>query len=286
MAGSKDKEDMQMITYFRKNPMLASGMLLLAVMALLAILIPALSPYSATAQNAELRNAPSSFSHLFGTDKFGRDIFVRVFAGTRISISVGIGSALICGVAGILYGGAAGYAGGKADMLLMRAADVIDAIPSLLYVILIMLVMGASIGSMLLGICIGGWVGLARVVRGEVMRLKSEDFCTAARLIGAGRGRLLFIHLLPNAAGPIIVNVTLLIPKAMFTEAFLSFVGVGIMAPAASLGTLIQEARSQIQVAPSQMLYPILVLCILILSVNLTGAGLEKSIISAEEGRW
>lgn len=275
-----------MITYFRKNPMLASGMLLLAVIALLAILIPALSPYSAAAQNAELRNASSSLSHLFGTDKFGRDIFVRVFAGTRISIAVGIGSALICGVAGILYGCAAGYAGGKADMLLMRAADVIDAIPSLLYVILIMLVMGASIGSMLLGICIGGWVGLARVVRGEIMRLKSEDFCTAARLIGAGRGRLLFVHLLPNAAGPIIVNVTLLIPKAMFTEAFLSFVGVGIMAPAASLGTLIQEARSQIQVAPSQMLYPILVLCILILSVNLTGAGLEKSIVSAEEGRW
>jgi len=275
-----------MITYFRKNPMLASGMLLLTVIALLSILIPALSPYSAAAQNAELRNASSSLSHLFGTDKFGRDIFVRVFAGTRISIAVGIGSALICGVAGILYGCAAGYAGGKADMLLMRAADVIDAIPSLLYVILIMLVMGASIGSMLLGICIGGWVGLARVVRGEIMRLKSEDFCTAARLIGAGRGRLLFVHLLPNAAGPIIVNVTLLIPKAMFTEAFLSFVGVGIMAPAASLGTLIQEARSQIQVAPSQMLYPILVLCILILSVNLTGAGLEKSIVRAEEGRW
>ena len=286
MAGSKDKEDMQMITYFRKNPMLASGMLLLTVIALLSILIPALSPYSAAAQNAELRNASSSLSHLFGTDKFGRDIFVRVFAGTRISIAVGIGSALICGVAGILYGCAAGYAGGKADMLLMRAADVIDAIPSLLYVILIMLVMGASIGSMLLGICIGGWVGLARVVRGEITRLKSEDFCTAARLIGAGRGRLLFVHLLPNAAGPIIVNVTLLIPKAMFTEAFLSFVGVGIMAPAASLGTLIQEARSQIQVAPSQMLYPILVLCILILSVNLTGAGLEKSIVRAEEGRW
>lgn len=275
-----------MITYFRKNPMLTSGMLLLTVIALLSILIPALSPYSAAAQNAELRNASSSLSHLFGTDKFGRDIFVRVFAGTRISIAVGIGSALICGVAGILYGCAAGYAGGKADMLLMRAADVIDAIPSLLYVILIMLVMGASIGSMLLGICIGGWVGLARVVRGEIMRLKSEDFCTAARLIGAGRGRLLFVHLLPNAAGPIIVNVTLLIPKAMFTEAFLSFVGVGIMAPAASLGTLIQEARSQIQVAPSQMLYPILVLCILILSVNLTGAGLEKSIVRAEEGRW
>lgn len=275
-----------MITYFRKNPMLASGMLLLTIIALLSILIPALSPYSAAAQNAELRNASSSLSHLFGTDKFGRDIFVRVFAGTRISIAVGIGSALICGVAGILYGCAAGYAGGKADMLLMRAADVIDAIPSLLYVILIMLVMGASIGSMLLGICIGGWVGLARVVRGEIMRLKSEDFCTAARLIGAGRGRLLFVHLLPNAAGPIIVNVTLLIPKAMFTEAFLSFVGVGIMAPAASLGTLIQEARSQIQVAPSQMLYPILVLCILILSVNLTGAGLEKSIVRAEEGRW
>lgn len=284
MAGPESKEDVQMKAYLRKNPLLVTGVILLAVMTALAVLIPVLSPYTDTAQNAGLRNAPSSLAHLFGTDKFGRDIFVRVFSGTRISLSIGIGSAVICGAVGILYGSAAGCGGEKTDMLLMRAADVIDSIPSLLYVILIMLVMGASAGSILLGFCIGGWVGLARIVRGEIRRLRSEDFCTAARLLGAGTGRILFVHLLPNAAGAIIVNLTFLIPKAMFTEAFLSFVGVGISAPAASLGTLIQDARSQIQVVPAQMLYPILVLCILLLSVNLVGAGLEKAVCRAEEG--
>ena len=166
----------------------------------------------------------------------------------------------------------------------MRAADVIDAIPSLLYVILITLVMGANVGSILLGICISGWIDLARIVRGEVQRLKTREFCTAARLAGAGAGRILLRHLLPNAAGPVIVNLTFMIPKAIFTEAFLSFVGVGISAPVASLGTLIQDARSQMQVYPSQMLFPILVLCILILSMNFIGAGLEQSVRQIEEG--
>ena len=261
-----------------------AGVLLLAVLVVLAFLVPAISLYSHTQQSAELQNAASSLRHPFGTDKFGRDIFVRVWYGARISLTVGIGSALICGIIGILYGSAAGYLGGKTDLLMMRAADVIDAIPSLLYVILIMLVMGANVGSILFGICISGWIDLARIVRGEVQRLKTREFCTAARLAGARSGRILSRHLLPNAAGPIIVNLTFMIPKAIFTEAFLSFVGVGISAPAASLGTLIQDARSQMQVYPSQMLYPILVLCILIFSMNLIGAGLERHMRQMEEG--
>ena len=260
------------------------GVVLLTVLTILAVLVPAFSPYSHTEQSVDIQNAASSLVHPFGTDKFGRDIFVRVWYGTRISLTVGIGSALICGIIGILFGSAAGYCGGKVDLLLMRTADVIDAIPSLLYVILIMLVMGANVGSILLGICISGWIDLARIVRGEIQRLKTREFCTAARLAGAGTGRILRYHLLPNAAGPIIVNLTFMIPKAIFTEAFLCFVGVGISAPAASLGTLIQDARSQMQVYPSQMLYPILVLCILIFSMNLIGAGLERYVRQMEEG--
>lgn len=266
------------------NSLLIAGVILLVILALLAILVPALFPYSHTEQNADIQNAVTSFSHPFGTDKFGRDIFVRVWYGTRISLTVGIGSTLICGVIGILYGSAAGYKGGRTDLIMMRTADVIDAIPSLLYVILIMLVMGANVGSILFGICISGWIDLARIVRGEVQRLKTREYCTAAHLAGAGTGRSLRLHLLPNAAGPIIVNLTFMIPKAIFTEAFLSFVGVGISAPVASLGTLIQDARSQMQVYPSQMLYPILVLCILILSMNLIGAGLERYVRQIEEG--
>ncbi|GKH33249.1 ABC transporter permease [Muricomes sp. OA1] len=266
------------------NPYVLTGGILLAALILLALLVPALSPYSYETQNVEIQNAGSSLQHLFGTDKFGRDLFVRVWYGTRISLLVGAGSALFCGVIGILYGSIAGYAGQKTDMLMMRLADIIDAIPSLLYVILIMLVLGANVGSILLGICISGWIDLARIVRGEVMRLKEREFCVAARMAGAGTVRVLRKHLLPNAAGPVIVNITFQIPKAIFTEAFLSFVGVGIAAPVASLGTLIQDARSQMQVYPSQMFYPIAVLCILILSVNLIGAGLERASRLEEEG--
>ncbi|MCI6468254.1 MAG: ABC transporter permease [Faecalicatena sp.] len=266
------------------NRLFWAGLVLLTILMLLAVLVPAFSPYSHTKQSVEIQNAASTLSHPFGTDKFGRDIFVRVWYGTRISLTVGMGSALICGMIGIVYGSIAGYWGGKMDLLMMRAADVIDAIPSLLYVILIMLVMGANVGSILFGICISGWIELARIVRGEVQRLKLREFSMAARLAGAGTGRILWRHLLPNAAGPIIVNLTFMIPKAIFTEAFLSFVGVGISAPDASLGTLIQDARSQMQVYPSQMLYPILVLCILIFSMNLVGAGLERYMRQMEEG--
>lgn len=261
---------------WKKNYMFIIGMVLFCTLTLFAVAVPQLSSQSYSEQNAELRNLGTSAAHLFGTDKFGRDIFVRVWYGTGISLLIGAGSACICGIIGILAGAAAGFAGGIVDLLVMRIADIIDAIPSLLYVILLTLTFGANVRSILLGICISGWIELARIVRGEVMRLKGQEFCAASRLAGAGNARILFRHLLPNAAGPVIVNLTFFIPKAIFTEAFLSFVGVGISAPAASLGTLIQEARSQMRVYPSQMIYPILVLCLLILSLNLIGNGLER----------
>lgn len=254
------------------------GVILLGIMIFLAVIVPLSSPFNITAQNPDLRNAGSSFVHLFGTDKFGRDIFVRVWSGTRISLLVGVGSAVIIGITGVLAGCVAGYAQGIVDMLVMRLGDILDAIPSLLYVILIMLVRGANVGSILLGISISGWVELARIVRGEVIRIKAREFCIASRLVGAGPARMFWRHLLPNAVGPIIANLTFTVPKAIFMEAFLSFVGVGISAPQVSLGTMIQEAQTQMQIYPTQMLYPIIVLCGLILALNLIGAGLEKSI--------
>jgi oligopeptide transport system permease protein len=263
---------------FRENPLLGAGSMLFILILFLAVLVPLLSPFAFNEQNVSIQNEVSSLTHLFGTDKFGRDIFVRVWYGTGISLMVGVGSALICTVTGILYGSTAGYMGGRFDMLLMRFADVMDSIPSLLYVILITLVLGGNVGSILIGICISGWIDLARVVRGEVIRLKTREFCIAARMGGAGAGRILRRHILPNGSGPIIVSIMFLIPKAIFTETFLSFVGAGISAPAASLGTLIQDARSQMQVYPSQMLYPIVVLCILMLSLNLIGIGIEKAV--------
>lgn len=259
-----------------QNRMIQTGISLLMILTVLAVVVPVVSGNAYAEQNADIRNLGSSLCHLFGTDKFGRDVFVRVCYGMRISLVIGVGSACICGIFGTFWGAVSGYVGGLLDMVLMRTADILDAIPSLLYIILLSLVFGANVGSVLLGICISGWIELARIVRGEMLRLKNREFCAASRLAGAGNGRILVKHLLPNAMGPMIVNLTFFIPKAIFTETFLSFLGVGISAPAASLGTLIQDARSQMRVHPSQMLYPILVLCLLILALNLIGVGLEQ----------
>ena len=186
--------------------------------------------------HADIRNQGISFSHPFGTDKFGRDLFVRVWCGVRISLCVGLASALLNGALGVLYGAASGYAGKTADNILMRIADIVASVPSLLYVILIMMVLGANEVSILVGLCISGWIETARIVRGEVMRIKEREFVLASRLAGAGPLRIFLTHLLPNAAGPIVVSLTFLVPQAIFTEAFLSFMGVGIPAPRASLG--------------------------------------------------
>ena len=219
-----------------------------------------------------------SLPHLFGTDKFGRDIFARVWYGAGISLLIGIVSALINGCVGVLYGAVAGYAGKYVDMVMMRIADIIASIPSMLYVILITLVTGAGAGSIILGLCVAGWIDMARIVRGEIMRLKETDFAAAARMEGLPPLRILWRHLLPNAAGPILVNLIFLIPQAIFTEAFLSFLGVGLAAPAASLGTIIQEARSQMLLYPNQMVCPLIVLCVMLLALNTVGTAIERQL--------
>ena len=254
---------------FWKSKYSRLGICILLVLTFFTVLVPFLPFYDPVTQNADLRNAGSSLMHLFGSDKFGRDIFSRVWYGAGISMKVGILASLISSIVGLLYGGIAGYAGKKTDMIMMQAADIVDSIPSLLYVILFMLLFGASVKTVILGICISGWTRMARVVRGEILRLKEMDYILAARLEGSGAMRILIKQMLPNLKEKVILNAVLLVPEAIFTEAFLSFLGVGIAAPAASLGTLIQEARSQMQIYPTQMMWPVLVLVLLIFSLNL-----------------
>lgn len=254
---------------FWKSKYSRLGICILLVLTFFTVLVPFLPFYDPVTQNADLRNAGSSLMHLFGTDKFGRDIFSRVWYGAEISMKVGILASLISSIVGLLYGGIAGYAGKKTDMIMMQATDIVDSIPSLLYVILFMLLFGASVKTVILGICISGWTRMARVVRGEILRLKEMDYILAARLEGSGAMRILIKQMLPNLKEKVILNAVLLVPEAIFTEAFLSFLGVGIAAPAASLGTLIQEARSQMQIYPTQMMWPVLVLVLLIFSLNL-----------------
>lgn len=264
-----------MARLIRGNRQALAGCMILGIWILFAVLVPVFWPWSYSEQNAEIQNQAMSMTHLFGTDKFGRDIFARVWYGAGISLLIGIASALINECVGVLYGAAAGYAGKHADMVMMRIADIISSIPSMLYVILITLAAGAGAGSMILGLCVAGWIDMARIVRGEIQRLKETDFAAAARMEGIPRIRILWRHLLPNAAGPILVNLIFLIPQAIFTEAFLSFLGVGLEPPAASLGTIIQEARSQMLVYPNQMVCPLVVLCVMLLALNAVGTAVE-----------
>lgn len=263
---------------FRKNKLALMGLIFIALMILGAILVPILSPYSYDAQDLTRRNNPCSWAHPFGTDKFGRDILVRVMYGARISLSVGFAAAALNLVIGVVYGGICGYIGGKLDLFLMRVVDILYSVPTLLYVILIMLVFGSNIFSVLLAICISSWVGMARQVRAQVMSLKEQEFSLAAYVIGASKPRILFKHLVINCMGPIIVNTTLMVPSAIFTEAFLAFVGIGISIPMASWGTMANEARAQMLLYPMQIVWPVAAICLTMLSLHFIGDGMSDAL--------
>jgi len=263
---------------FCENRRALAGLIALALIVLFALLGPALSPYPYDGMDASAMNLGPSLSHWMGTDQFGRDELTRVLYGARISLMIGFSATAINLLIGILVGGISGYAGGAVDMALMRVVDVIFAIPAMIYMILIMLILGSSVGAVILGICVGGWVNMARIVRGEVIALKAREFATAALVLGAGRWRILFGHLLVNALGPVIVTATLMVPQAIFNEAFLSFIGIGISAPQSSLGTLAQDAQMLMRVYPMRMVYPVGVICAVIFALNFIGEGLEQAL--------
>lgn len=259
---------------FKKDRLAMVSLIFLCFIVLLAILVPIISPYTYDGQDMSCRNMMPSLVHIMGTDKFGRDIFVRVMYGARISLSVGFAAALINMCIGVVYGGIAGYFGGKVDMVMMRIVDALYSIPDLLYIILIMLVFGSNMFSILLGICISSWVGMARQTRTQVMSLKEQEFCIAAQVLGASRKRILFRHLIVNSIGPIIVSLTMMVPSAIFKESFLSFVGVGISAPQSSWGTLASDARDLITSYPIQVVWPVMAICLTMLALNFIGDGL------------
>ena len=263
---------------FRKNKLALVSFVFLAVVILFAIFAPMFSSYTYDGMDYTQINAHPSAAHWFGTDKFGRDIFVRIMYGARISLSVGVAAAILNLVIGVTYGVICGYIGGKVDMILMRLVDIIYSVPTLLYVILIMLIFGSNILSMLIAIGISSWVGMARLVRGQILSLKEQEYAQAAFVIGASRGRIMFKHLIVNCMGPIIINTTLMVPEAIFTEAFLAFVGIGISIPQASWGTMANEARGLLQSQPLQMLWPVLAICLTMLSLNFIGDGLTEAL--------
>lgn len=263
---------------FKKNKLAMVGLVIIVIMILLAILVPMFSQFSYEQQDLLNRNAMPSLLHPLGTDKFGRDILVRICSGMRMTLVIGFASALINLFIGVVYGGIAGYFGGKVDMIMMRAVDIIYSVPSLLYTILILLVLGNNMFSMMIAISVTSWVSMARQVRAQVMSLKEMEFSLAAKVIGCSDMRILLRHLVINALGPIIVCLTMMVPSAIFTESSLSFIGIGISAPQCSLGTLANEARQLIYTQPLQVVWPILAIGLTTLSLNFIGDGVGEAL--------
>lgn len=262
----------------KKNKLTIISLIFILLMVLAAILVPVISPFTYDGQDMMNRNAGMSWTHPLGTDKFGRDILVRLMYGARISLTVGFAAAFLNLIIGVVYGGFCGYIGGKTDMILMRIVDILYSVPTLLYVILIMLIFGSNLISVLIAICISSWIGMARQVRAQILSLKEQEFAQAAYVLGVSRSRILLKHLVINCMGPIIVNTTLMVPGAIFTEAFLAFVGIGISIPMASWGTMANDARAVMLTNPMQMLWPVLAISLTMLALHFIGDGLGDAL--------
>lgn len=261
----------------RKNKVAFGSLLLLAFYVLMAIFAPVFSPYDFANQDASLINAPISLNHWFGADALGRDLFVRLWKGARVSLSIGFAAAFLNAVIGTLIGGISGYCGGKVDMFIMRLVDVLYGIPNLIVTILIMVIIGRGVTSLILAMIIVGWIGSCRFVRGEVLRLKGQEFVLAAKVLGVSDFNIILKYLIPNIMGLIITNLTMAIPSAIFAEAFLSFIGLGMAPPNSSWGILAKEGIKLLRVSPQQLIIPSFFICTTMLALNLLGDGLRDA---------
>jgi oligopeptide transport system permease protein len=262
----------------KKNKMAMAGMVVLIVLAVLSIVAPMLSSFDYKTQFLKEGYLSPSPVHFFGTDQFGRDLWVRVWWGVRISLFIGITAALIDLVVGVLYGGISAYFGGRVDTVMQRILEIVYAIPLLLLAILLIVTLGPGISSIIIAYAISGWVGMARLVRGQMLLLKEQEFVLAARTLGAKPARIILQHLIPNVLGLIIVQITFVVPTAIFFEAFLSFVGVGIRPPMASLGKLISEGAGVMRYHSHLLIFPTIVFSLILLSFNLLGDGLRDAL--------
>jgi len=262
----------------RRNRLAVAGAIVIILIALASIIVPLVSPYEFDEQNLNAILEGPSHAHLLGTDGLGRDVFTRLFYGARTSLAVGIFVQFIVLAIGLPIGALAGYAGGRVDNLLMRFVDVMFAFPDLLLIILIRAILGGSIYMIFLAIGLVAWVNLARLVRGQILSLKQRDFITAARAMGGSGPYITLRHLLPNSLGPVIVLVTFGIPRAIFAEAALSYIGIGVKPPTPSWGTMIQDGYNNIFGAPYLVLFPAIAVGILMLAFTFLGDGLRDAL--------
>jgi len=263
---------------FRKNKLALFGLVLLFLLIFMAIVGPHMTPYDYATNDLTNKNKAPSAEHWFGTDDLGRDVFTRTWEGARISIFIGLAAALIDLCIGVIWGGISGYKGGRTDDIMMRFADVLNGIPYLLLVILLMVVLGQSLGTMILAMTITGWINMSRIVRGQVLSLKSQEYVLAAKTLGASTSRIMARHLIPNSMAPILVTMTLTIPSAIFTESFLSYLGLGLTPPLASWGTMASDGLPALRYYPWRLFFPATFICLTIFAFNVIGDGLRDAL--------
>jgi len=262
----------------RKNRGAVISLGILVVLFLIAFVLgPLLSQYSPYAQDLTRRYAGPSAQFWFGTDEFGRDMWTRVWAGTRVSLYIAFLAALLDMFVGVTYGAVSGFLGGRVDNVMQRILEILVGIPYLVIAILAMVVFNPGIITISIALGITGWVYMARIVRGRMLQLKNQEFTLASRSLGARGPRLVRRHLLPNSLGPIIVNLMFTIPSAIFAEAFLSFIGLGIQVPEASLGSLIDDGAGEMRFHPYLLWFPALIFSLLMICFNLLGDGLRDA---------
>lgn len=301
----------------RKNPLAMGSIIVLLLIILTIIVAPSFVPYSyseiisvngkrdKSAANlgpfeyskAEQKYMKSSgeklFPHILGTDSLSRDYFIRVIYGTRVSLSVGVVAAIMVLIIGLLYGSIAGYFGGRVDLIMMRIVDIIYSLPDMLIIILlsvvfnerlkpvidktILSVLGTNMISMFLVFGLLYWVSMARLIRGQILSIKNNEYVLAAKCIGTKNSRILRRHILPNCLSVIIITTALQVPSAIFTESYLSFLGLGVSAPLTSLGSLANDARAGMQSYPLRLVVPAVIICLIVLALNLLGDGLRDA---------
>lgn len=263
----------------KANKLAMFGLIIIVLLLIMAIIGPYLSGFTYFEQDFSKKNLRPNAEHWFGTDTAGRDLFTRAWYGARISLFIGFMAALIDFLVGVVYGGISAIRGGRADNVMMRIAEVLYAIPYLLVVILVMIAMKRGIWPLIIAMTITGWIPMARLVRGQVLQLKELEFVHASTAMGAKMGWILRKHMVPNTLGPILVNLTLTVPSAIFAEATLSFLGLGVQAPQASWGTLVNDALGSIHIGNSyQLLIPAILISLTMLAFNVFGDGLRDAL--------
>lgn len=298
-----------------KNPLAVGSIIALLLIIVMIVVVPHIVPYGyseivsvngkrdkeatnmapfeySEMEQAYIEEGGEVFPHIMGTDEMGRDYFVRVVYGTRVSLIVGVFAALLVVLIGVIYGSVAGYCGGKVDLAMMRIVDIIYSLPDMLMVVLLSVVLrevldvsafpvlkkiGVNMISLFLVFALLYWTGMARMVRGQVLSIKQNEYVLAAKVSGAKTGRIIRRHILPNTISVIIITAALQVPSAIFTESFLSFIGLGVQAPMPSLGSLANAARSGITQYPYKLLFPAIMICLITLACNLLGDGLRDA---------